>query len=29
LISIKRIDIKHGGVKPDHGEWARAFLCMS
>jgi hypothetical protein len=29
LISIKRIDVKHGGVKPDHGEWARAFLCMS
>jgi len=29
LISIKRIDIKHGGVKPDHGEWAKAFLCMS
>src|ERR1044072_1489256 len=24
LVSIKRIDIKHGGVKPDHGEWARA-----
>jgi len=29
LISIKRIDIKHGGVKRDHGEWAKAFLCIS
>jgi len=29
LISIRRIDIKHGGVKPDRGEWAKAFLCMS
>ena len=28
LISIKSIDIKRGGVKPDHGEWASAFLCM-
>ena len=27
LISIKSIDIKRSGVKPDHGEWARAFLC--
>lgn len=29
FISIRRIDIKHGGVTPDHGEWAKAFLCMS
>jgi len=28
-ISITAIDVKHGGVKPDHGEWAKAFLCMS
>jgi hypothetical protein len=29
LASIKTIDVKHGGVKPDNGEWAKAFMCMS
>jgi hypothetical protein len=29
LISITRIDIKHGGMTADHGEWAKAFLCIS
>ena len=28
-ISIKVIDVKNGGVKPDHGEWAAAFDCKS
>ena len=27
LRSIETIDIKHGGLKQDHGEWARAFMC--
>lgn len=29
LVSIQTIDVKHGGVKADRGEWAKAFLCMS
>ena len=28
FVSIKTIDVKHGGLKQDHGEWARAFMCM-
>jgi hypothetical protein len=28
-ISIKVIDVKNGGVKQDHGEWAAAFDCKS
>ena len=28
LVSIKTIDVKRGGLKQDHGEWARAFMCM-
>lgn len=28
-ISIERIDVKHGGVRQDHGEWAAAFWCKS
>jgi hypothetical protein len=28
LVSIKTIDVKHGGVKQDHGEFAKAFWCM-
>ena len=27
LVSIKRIDVKNGGLKPDQGEWAKAFMC--
>lgn len=29
LLSIETIDVKHGGLKQDHGEWAKAFMCMS
>ena len=29
LASIKVIDVKHGGMKSDNGEWARAFMCYS
>ena len=29
LRSIETIDIKHGGLKPDHGEWAKASMCMT
>ena len=29
LASIKVIDVKHGGMKTDNGEWARAFMCWS
>jgi hypothetical protein len=29
LVSIKTIDGKHGGLKQDHGEWAKAFMCIS
>ena len=29
LTSIQTIDAKHGGLKKDHGEWAKAFTCMS
>lgn len=28
-VSIETIDVKYGGVKQDHGEWAKAFLCKS
>jgi len=28
LVSIKTIDVRHGGLKQDRGEWARAFMCM-
>ena len=28
LVSIETIDVKHGGLKQDHGEWAKAFMCM-
>lgn len=28
LASIKTIDVKHGGLKQDRGEWGRAFMCM-
>lgn len=28
LVSIKIIDVKHGGLKQDHGDWAKAFMCM-
>ena len=27
LVSIKTIDVKHGGLKQDRGEWGRAFMC--
>lgn len=27
--SIQAIDVKHGGVKADNGEWANAFMCYS
>lgn len=29
LASIKVIDVKHGGMKADNGEWAKAFMCYS
>jgi hypothetical protein len=29
LVSIETIDVKRGGLKQDHGEWAKAFMCMS
>jgi hypothetical protein len=29
LASIKVIDVKHGGMKADNGEWAKAFTCYS
>ena len=29
LVSIRTIDVKHGGVKDDNGEWAKAFMCVS
>lgn len=29
LASIKVIDVKHGGMRADNGEWARAFMCYS
>jgi len=29
LVSIETIDVKQGGLKQDHGEWAKAFFCMS
>jgi len=29
VVSIKTIDGKHGGLKQDHGEWAKAFMCKS
>jgi HEAT repeat protein len=29
LTSIQTMDVKHGGLKKDHGEWAKAFMCMS
>ena len=29
LVSIQTIDVKHGGVKADSEEWAKAFMCMS
>jgi hypothetical protein len=29
LLSIKTIDVKHGGLKQDQGEWTKAFMCMS
>ena len=29
LMTIETIDVKHGGLKQDHGEWAKAFMCMS
>jgi hypothetical protein len=29
LLSIETIDVKHGGMKQDHGEWTKAFMCMS
>ena len=28
LVSIKTIDVNHGGLKQDHGEWFKAFMCM-
>lgn len=28
LVSINTIDVKQGGLKQDHGEWAKAFMCM-
>jgi hypothetical protein len=29
LVSIETIDVKKGGLKQDHGEWAKAFMCTS
>ena len=29
LASIKVIDVKHGGMRADNGEWAKAFMCYS
>ena len=29
LVSVKTIDVKQGGLKQDHGEWFKAFMCMS
>lgn len=29
LASIKVIDVKHGGMRSDNGEWAKAFMCYS
>jgi len=29
LASIQAIDVKHGGIKADNGEWAKAFMCYS
>lgn len=27
IASVRLMDVKHGGMKPDHGEWGRAFMC--
>lgn len=29
LASIKVIDVKHGGMRADNGEWAKAYMCYS
>lgn len=29
LASLKVIDVKHGGMRSDNGEWARAYMCYS
>jgi hypothetical protein len=28
LASIQAIDVKHGGLKHNQGDWAKAFMCM-
>lgn len=29
LASIKVIDVKHGGMRSDNGEWGKAYMCYS
>ena len=29
IVSIHTIDVKHGGIKQDNGEWGKAFMCWS
>lgn len=28
LVSIRTIDVKHGGLKADRGEMFKAFMCL-